>query len=69
MVNSKEPVLVDRLLRIKDVESAVGFKKTKIYGMIKLGEFPKSYPIAGRIVAWRLSEINAFIQKVCEGAA
>ena len=64
-----DPVLVDRLLRIKDVESAVGFKKTKIYGMIRLGEFPKPYPVAGRVVAWRLSDINAFISHVTRGAA
>ena len=69
MQSINDPVLVDRLLRIKDVESAVGFKKTKIYGMIRLGEFPKPYPVAGRVVAWRLSDINAFISHVTRGAA
>ena len=68
-MQNSEPVLIDRLLRIKDVEAAVGFKKTKIYGMIRTGEFPKPYSVAGRIVAWRLTDINAFISNVIRGAA
>ena len=52
-----------RLLRIKDVEEAVGFKKTKIYEMVNRGEFPKPVSLGARAVAWRSDEVERWINE------
>lgn len=49
-----------RFLRIPEVQHRVGLGKTKIYGMIKDGEFPP--PIKrGRSSLWRNDDIEQWI--------
>ena len=51
---------MDKLLTEKQVTEIVGFKRTKLYQMIKKGEFPspKKY---GRSNKWFESDIEAFL--------
>jgi len=59
---------IDPLMRLPAVESAVGMKRTFIYDGIKKGTFPKPVRIGGQAVAWRQSEVAAWINSRSEAA-
>lgn len=52
---------MDRLLRLDEVSNLVGLRPTAIYDRIRHGEFPKQVLLGERAVAWRESEIAAWI--------
>lgn len=52
---------VDRLLRRKEVEQLVGLKRSAVYQMISAGVFPRPVKLSTRAVAWRESEVEAWI--------
>jgi len=54
------------LLRRPDVERITGLSRSSIYAMMKIGEFPQSIPLTGRIVAWLQSEILEWVQSRIE---
>lgn len=47
----------EKLLRLPDVESLTGLKKSSIYFLAKGGSFPKPLRLSARAVAWRESDI------------
>ncbi len=49
-------------LRIAEVMEKVGFKKTKVYDLIKKGEFPKARK-DGVTAFWLEDEIDKWIEK------
>ncbi len=53
----------DRFLRVKEVEKLTGLSRTTIWRQEREGKFPKRDPISKNRVAWRESEINAWIAK------
>lgn len=59
--------MVERLLTLSAVEEMVGFKKIRIYDLMKIGEFPKNKNIKGKSV-WLLSEIQNWIKIEWESA-
>lgn len=59
-----QPAIGERLLRGKRVygeESLTGLSKTQCYRLIQRGEFPAPLKISTRSVAWRASEVQAWI--------
>lgn len=50
-----------RLLRIQEVISLCGIKRSCIYDRIRRGEFPPSISLGGRLVAWRAGDVEAFL--------
>lgn len=58
-----------RILRMPEVESAIGLKKNAIYRRIRQGQFPQGFPICGcsRTVGWLQSEIEECIRLSREG--
>lgn len=63
LVNETRPqVRRDRLLRLPEVETATGLKKSTIYLLMKRGEFPSCVQITARCVAWPESRVLSFIQ-------
>jgi len=56
-------MLMERLIPLSQMESIVGFKKSKIYALIDEGNFPKPIKV-GRNSRWRSSEIEAWIESV-----
>lgn len=52
---------LDRLVRSEELWHLTGLKKSAVYAGMKEGSFPKSVRIGARSVAWRLSEIQAWI--------
>jgi prophage regulatory protein len=57
------------LLRKPEVLKIVPFKYVTMYAMIKRGEFPAPIKIGQRAVAWKMSEIQAWIESRERGAA
>ena len=60
---------MDKLLRIEQVKLAVGLKTTAIYRLIRVGGFPPSVRIGERAVAWRESDVSAWIDSRTSSAA
>ena len=50
-----------RLLRIDDVCRTIGLGKTKIYEMVREGEFPPPVALTSRSRAWRQDEVQKWI--------
>lgn len=52
----------DKLLRLPEVSAKVGLGRSAIYERIARGEFPQSVPLGGRLAAWSMNEIDAWIE-------
>jgi len=52
----------DRLLRFPEVQERVGLSRTHIWRLERTGEFPQRVKLGPRCVAWRASEIEAWIE-------
>ena len=70
VVHSARPVVPrDRLLRLADVETATGCKKSTIYKLMKEGKFPRCVYVTSRAVAWPESAVQTWLQARIEGSA
>lgn len=50
-----------QLLRLNEVIAMVGLSRDSIYRLAKAGKFPKAVKIGLRANAWRVSEIQEWI--------
>ena len=50
-----------KLLRLPEVISRTGYKRSNIYQLMNLDDFPKSVQLGPRAVAWLSSEIDQWI--------
>lgn len=50
------------LLRRREVEARTGLARSTIYDWMKRGEFPKPVKLGARLVAWRESDIDAWLE-------
>lgn len=66
MSDNPQPNLVDRFLRRKDVEAAIGYSRSSIYRLIQLGEFPRPIALTCRSVRWRASDVAAWQRRKFE---
>ncbi len=53
--------VMNRLVRMKELSSIVGYKPWSIYRLIRLGNFPRPVKLGQRAVAWRESDISDWI--------
>lgn len=53
-----------RMLRLRDVEVMVGVKRSTIYKWISRGRFPRQVRLGEHAVAWHLSDILAWQEKL-----
>lgn len=68
VVHSARPVVPrDRLLRLGDVETATGCKKSTIYKLMKEGKFPRCVYVTSRAVAWPESAVLTWVQERISG--
>ncbi|WP_284336000.1 helix-turn-helix transcriptional regulator [Comamonas sp. NoAH] len=58
---AKSHHLPDRLLRIRDVCFLTGLARSTVYAKVKSDSFPAAVQLHGSCVAWRLSEVQAWI--------
>jgi prophage regulatory protein len=59
--NQERPVMAEILQRIQKVREATALSRTELYRRIRSGDFPKPVAIGLRAVAWRESDIQAWI--------
>lgn len=52
----------DRLLRLPDVIERTGLSRRTIYRKMNAGEFPASVKLGANAVAWRQSQIEAWME-------
>ncbi len=53
--------MVELLHRLSKVKDTCGLSRTEVYRQIRAGTFPKPVAIGARAVAWRESEVQAWI--------
>ena len=53
----------DRLVRLRELVKLLGISRANVYRLMKIGKFPQSIKLAERTVAWRLSEIETWVQE------
>ncbi len=58
---NEAPAVQEVLDRLPTVQARVNASKTSIYGWMKSGDFPQPVKLGPRAVAWRRSEIDAWI--------
>lgn len=51
----------ERLVRIGEVTARTGLRKSALYAAIKQNKFPAGLKISSRSSAWRLTEVQAWI--------
>jgi prophage regulatory protein len=56
-----------RFLRLAEVRNRVGYGRASIYRLMAAGEFPRSYSLGARAVAWLESEIETWIESRVRG--
>lgn len=59
--NQNASAQTERLLRLPEVESIVGLKKSSIYEGVKNSTFPSPVRPSRRAVCWSSSAINAWV--------
>lgn len=59
----------DRLLRLKDVETTTGLKKSSVYEMVRAGKFPRPININRRMSAWSENAVLQWVQDRINQAA
>lgn len=55
----------EALLRRPAVEEMTGLSRSTIYEMMPRNEFPRAVKIGKRAVAWRKSDVDAWIHERC----
>ena len=53
--------MVPKLLRRPEVEACTGLSRSTIYEWMKRGEFPQPVKMGARLVAWRESDVIAWL--------
>lgn len=56
----------DRLLRLPEVMSRVGLKRSAIYQRMSEGRFPRSRSLGPRCTVWLEREVDAWIAEISE---
>lgn len=51
----------ERFLNVREVALRVGLSRSTIYRKVKAGDFPDSYDLSDGRVAWRESDIDAWV--------
>ena len=70
LVHQARPVIQrDRLIRLPEVESLTGCKKSTIYQMMKEGRFVKPIRYSARMVVWPEAAVLQWIQDRIKGVS
>lgn len=55
--------VMEKFLRLKQLQEVVGLRRSAIYDRIQSGTFPAPVSLGGKAVAWPASEIEAWIDE------
>ena len=59
-----EPLTRDRFLRVNQVLEVFPVSRSSWWAGVKAGHYPKGIKLSERTTAWRLSEIEALIERL-----
>ena len=59
--------MTDTLLRRPQVEARTGISRSTIYLWMEKGDFPRPVKLGARLVAWRESDITAWLDSRIQG--
>ena len=59
---------MDTLYKLPKVIELTGLARATIYNQMKLGKFPQSVKVTGKAVAWRASDIAAWMKALTNEA-
>jgi prophage regulatory protein len=63
MANKPQPFQSDKaVIRRRQVEQLVGLSRSSLYAAVLAQKFPAPYRIGARAVAWRLSEVEQWLE-------
>lgn len=54
--------MAEKLLRRPEVETRTGLSRSTLYDWMKRGEFPQPVKLGTRLVAWRESDIDEWLE-------
>ena len=54
----------EKLLRVPEVEDLTAMKKSKLYDLVKQGQFPAPVRLGPRSVRWKASAVRAWIDSL-----
>ena len=54
--------MAEKLLRRPEVEAVTGLSRSTLYDWMKRGEFPQPVKLGTRLVAWRESDVTAWLE-------
>jgi prophage regulatory protein len=54
----------DALLRLPAVRAKLGLSRSSIYRLVAAGQLPKPVKLSAQSIAWRASELDAWIAKL-----
>ncbi|WP_366481407.1 AlpA family phage regulatory protein [Rhodoferax sp.] len=54
----------DRFLRLPEVLALFPVSKSSLWRFVSEGRFPKPHKLSQKCTAWRLSEVQAHLQKI-----
>ncbi|MDP2085943.1 MAG: AlpA family transcriptional regulator [Gemmobacter sp.] len=61
--------MTERILRRPDVEARTGLSRSTIYHWMKEGTFPKPVALGARLVGWRESDVQSWLEaRLSKGA-
>ena len=65
----KEMTMPETLLRRPEVEARTGLSRSTLYDWMKRGEFPQPVKLGTRLVAWKESDVTAWLESRVTRAA
>ena len=69
MPTTRIPEGAEQLIRARAVTAMTGLNRTTIWRLMRDGRFPQSVPLIGNKIAWRLSDVSAWITERSAGKA
>lgn len=61
-VRAAMPAPSERMIRLPELRGLVGMSTTTIYARMAAGDFPRPVQMGAQAVAWRESQINAWMR-------
>lgn len=54
--------MAERILRRPEVEARTGLSRSTLYDWMKAGEFPRPVALGARLVGWRETDVQAWLE-------
>lgn len=66
---TEKTIIIDRFVREAECKQISGLSRTRRWELERDGKFPKRIQLSERAIAWRLSDLMAWIEGRCNETA